>query len=258
MGELVKVEISDLAGAGKFASAIPKEVYEQSATTLLTTFQKLTAPFTETSSGLGRYIRQKFDNMVEAEKAVATFALQRALHRAEQKCVRAGVQLRVPQHPKSFVAAIEEASKETEPTLHEMWVNLLASQLSEDLCQPSFVQIIQQLTPAEARILVQIAKEYSADEAIMSDANQAGGEVILKPQGIAEQWQHFCAACGASNPVLAEAFYDNLTRLGVIAERIASTHATHPLLSAERSCVAHDLALTRYGDLFLDVCVRGA
>lgn len=59
----------DIAGFGKIAKAIPPKVYERSATTLLTAFQQITAPITETTSGLGRYLRQKFDNMVEAEKA---------------------------------------------------------------------------------------------------------------------------------------------------------------------------------------------
>jgi hypothetical protein len=44
MQEHLKSEGLDLAGFGKIAKAIPKEVYERSAKTLLTTFEKLTAP----------------------------------------------------------------------------------------------------------------------------------------------------------------------------------------------------------------------
>lgn len=44
----------DLVGLGRVAEAIPKEVYERSAATLLKTFEDLTAPITESASGLGR------------------------------------------------------------------------------------------------------------------------------------------------------------------------------------------------------------
>jgi hypothetical protein len=144
----------DVAGFGKIANAIPKEVYEQSATTLLTTFQQLTAPITETTSGLGRYLRQKFDNMVAIEKAIATYSLEKAVNRAKAKSKQLGQALHPPSHPKSFVKAIEEASKETDPLLHEMWANLLASQLTDFDSHPHFVELLPHFSPAEAKLLL--------------------------------------------------------------------------------------------------------
>jgi len=164
MDEQSKNEGLDIAGFGKIAKAIPKEVYERSAATLLTTFEKLTAPITETTSGLGRYLRQKFDNMVEVEKAIATYTIEKAIYRAKQRCERFGGSLHAPVHPKSFVRAIEEASKETDPLLHEMWSNLLASQLSEDVCHPHFVEVLPHFSPADARLLLSLFRRSEVGE----------------------------------------------------------------------------------------------
>lgn len=146
----------DIAGFGKIAKAIPPQVYERSATTLLTAFQQITAPITETTSGLGRYLRQKFDNMVEAEKAIATYTVEKAIARAKIRAQVAGREVHPPENSKSFVKAIEEASKETDPLLHEMWANLIASQLSDNFCHPHFVEVLSHFSPAEARLLVSL------------------------------------------------------------------------------------------------------
>lgn len=154
----------DIAGFGKVAKAIPAKVYERSAATLLTVFEQLTAPLTETTSGLGRYLRQKFDNMVEAEKAIATYTVEKAVARAQSKVNKTGHSLHGPRHPKSFVKAIEEASKETDPLLHEMWANLLVSQLTDDKCHPHFIEILPHFSPAEARLLTSLIPESELGE----------------------------------------------------------------------------------------------
>ena len=153
MPEKTDTEGLDVAGFGKIAKAIPPEVYEKSATTVLKTFRDLVAPITETTSGLGRYLHQKFDNMVEVEKALGTFTLEKAMRRAREKAERNGSSVHPPTHPKSFVKAIEEASKETDPLLHEMWANLLASQLTEETCHPHFIQTLSHFSPSEAKLL---------------------------------------------------------------------------------------------------------
>jgi len=139
----------DITGFGKIAKAIPDQVYIRSAKTLLITFEKLTAPITETTAGLGRYLRQKFDNMVEAEKAIATYTVEKAIIKARSKAEKTGRLVRPPLHPKSFVKAVEESSKETDPLLHEMWVNLLASQLIDDQSHPHFVEILPHFSQNE-------------------------------------------------------------------------------------------------------------
>ena len=161
----------DLAGFGKLAKAIPEEVYNRTTDSLLTTFEKLVAPITETTHGLGRYIRQKFDSMVRVEKAIATYTLEQACIKAKAKAASLGVGMISPTHPKSFVRALEEASKETDPLLHELWASLLASQLLDGYCHPHFVELLPHFSPAEARLLVSLRDWNTVGE--------HGGEYIM-------------------------------------------------------------------------------
>lgn len=154
----------DLLGLGTLAKAIPKEVYERTTATLLSTFQKLTAPITETTSGLGRYLHQKFDTMVEVEKAIAIYTVEQAIQRAQSRRANEGKGLSPIAHPKGFVKTIEEASKETDPLLHEMWTNLLATQLVEGSCHPHFVEVLPHFSPAEAQILASLLPKDSVGE----------------------------------------------------------------------------------------------
>lgn len=170
----------DLLGFGKLAKAIPDSVYEKSTETLLTTFEKLTAPITETTSGFGRYLRQKFDNMVSAEKAIATYTLEKAIRRARKKARKHHLSINPPIHPKSFVKAIEEASKETDPLLHEMWASLLASQMIQQQCHPHFVEILPHFSPAEAHLLVSL---YNRDQ-----VGQTGGGYLYFSYDIFRNW----------------------------------------------------------------------
>ncbi len=128
----------DLIGLGKTAKAIPKKVYEETTHALIKNFNEIVAPITELTSGFGRYLRQKFDNMVEAEKAIGAFTIQNAIEKANKKQA-----ISPPKHAKSFIKSFEEASKETDPTLHELWENIISNQLikfriSSLLCEYSF------------------------------------------------------------------------------------------------------------------------
>src|ERR1700722_7932850 len=140
----------DLVGLGKAAQAIPPEVYKQSAAAVCKTFESLVAPLTQTTDGVGRLIRQTFDNWVEVRKALGTYTLERALIRAKERAEKQGKLLQPPTHPKTFLRALEEGSLETDSVLHEMWVNLLASQMIDRNSHPRFVGILAQLGPAEA------------------------------------------------------------------------------------------------------------
>ncbi len=143
----------DVAGFGKVAQAIPSEVYKRSAVTVLKTFESLVAPITQTTEGLGQLIRQTFDNWVEVRKAIGTYTLEQAVIRAKAKTEKLGKVLQPPSHPKTFLRALEEGSLETDSVVHEMWVNLLASQLTDSDSHPRFVSILSSLGPEEARLL---------------------------------------------------------------------------------------------------------
>jgi len=162
----------DLVGLGKLAKAIPEEVYTQSTEVITNTFTQLIAPITESTSGLGRYIRQKFDNMVEVEKAIATYSVQNAIAKAEEKATKKGIKIINPVHSKSFIKAIEESSKETDPTLHEMWENLIADQLVNINFHPHFVEILPHFSPIEANLLISLLNQ---DEVGENDGGYFGG-----------------------------------------------------------------------------------
>ncbi|MEK8050899.1 Abi-alpha family protein [Ideonella sp. DXS22W] len=146
----------DIAGFGKIAKAIPPKVYERTADALVQAFTQLTAPITATTAGLGKYLAQKFDNMVEAEKAIATFTVEKAVNRAMVRLHREGRQLLPPPATKPLVRSIEEASRETDPLLHEMWANLIASQLTSEDAHPHFVELLSHFSSSEARILLDV------------------------------------------------------------------------------------------------------
>lgn len=150
------VSVTDLIGFGKLGKVIPPEVFTQTSAAVQSTFLALTAPLTETTAGLGRYIRQKFDSMVEAERAVATFTIGEALKRARANELAAGREISPPSHLKSFVRTIEEAAKETDPLLHELWTNLLAVQLTTVGARPHDVQVLSHLGRADAELLLSL------------------------------------------------------------------------------------------------------
>jgi hypothetical protein len=158
----------DLVGIGKLAQAIPPEVYKQTAATVLKTFECLVAPLTQTTDGVGRLIRQTFDNWVEVRKAIGTYTLQQALIRAKAETEKRGEFLQLPAHPKTFLRALEEASLETDSVVHGMWVNLLASQLVDRNSHPRFVGVLAQLGPEEAALLVLLRPRPTNDPKLSS------------------------------------------------------------------------------------------
>lgn len=185
----------DLVGLGEVAKAIPPEVYIQSTQALVRIFSDLVAPITESTSGFGRYIRQKFDNMVEVEKSLATYTLKNAIQKAEKRAQQSDSKLISPTHPKSFVKAIEEASKETDPLLHEMWENLISDQLIDPHAHPHFVEILPHFSPSEARLLsslfpkVEISDKTSEYLAFNDDDFKNWVRNIGEPK---EEWSYSC------------------------------------------------------------------
>ena len=139
----------DLVGIGKLAKAIPDSVYEQGTETITSTFIKLVAPITETTSGIGRYIQQKFDNMVDIEKSILTYSIQNAQDRAVEKNLKIGHVAT----PKNLIKIIEEVSKETDPILNTLWTNLLCSELTNQETHPFFIDILSKLSVKEAQLL---------------------------------------------------------------------------------------------------------
>lgn len=163
--------LSDFAGLGKLAKAIPPGVYKKTAATVLTTFEQLAAPLTATTVGFGELIKQRFATMVEVQRAIAAYTLEDACVRAQAKLDAKRAKLTPISHPKSFVRAFEEAAIETDPLLHEMWTNLLASQIAANDVHPFFVDLLSRFSPEEAQILASLNE--------FSQLGENGGRYIM-------------------------------------------------------------------------------
>jgi hypothetical protein len=58
-----------------------------------------------------------------------------------------------PVPPRLFLPMLEAASIENDEDLHTKWSALLANAASSDKVHPSYIEILKQLTPADARLL---------------------------------------------------------------------------------------------------------
>ncbi|HEV2694548.1 MAG TPA: DUF4393 domain-containing protein [Verrucomicrobiae bacterium] len=141
------------------------------------------------------------------------------------------------------------------PHLREMYANLLATAMLKSVAEkahPSFVFTIQQLCPAEAKILDAIANgSFSIEAADISQhfTNPQDAGLVIK-----DEWRKFCARCGITDSTMADAYRNNLTRLGILAD---SSKVIENLYAAMTGIsTVKNLGLSDYGNLFLDICVR--
>ncbi len=183
--------------------------------------------------------------------------------------------------PKSSIAgpALQAlAFSHEEENLKEMYLTLLANAVdsrSAATVHPSFVHIIQQLTPPEARILKVISVRFRRTEPLFAEriANLAPPpdktasnfylRFLTPPhEEIAESWNSFCRDCEAIEQDLAQTYLSNLKRLGILADSIVNAGARDSLsflagrVSGSAANLTRELRLTDYGNLFLDSCVR--
>ena len=145
----------DLIGLGKAMEAIPDEAWVQLVKTATDTFEKALSPITEFTSGLGRWIRQKFDNKVAIEKVLLADGLAKAVERVSESNTTFDpkVNLRVCGDILDNVAATNEQ------LIRDLWINLLARELTDDSVHPEFVNILSRLSTADANLLLKIAAE---------------------------------------------------------------------------------------------------
>ncbi len=181
----------DLIGIEKLAKSIPDSVYQQTTETVTTTFKKLIAPITESTSGLGRYIQQKFDNMVEVEKSLLIYSMQNAHNKAIEK----NLNISSSPTPKTLIKIMDEVSKETDPFLNILWTNLLYSELTDQSAHPLFVHILSSISTKEALLLESLNSFHDIGE-IKSNVLIAPHKItswVIKNEGIVENWNFSCS-----------------------------------------------------------------
>lgn len=144
----------DLLGAGKLARAIPAKAWVQVVGTACDTFTSAIAPFTATTSGIGRLITAKFDRLVDAEKVLAAQTMARATEKVttSKKTPNGTAKASI------VIAAIESSATETDGVLRELWANLLAQELVTGSVHPEFPRVLSRLSSSDAKVLAQIAE----------------------------------------------------------------------------------------------------
>lgn len=105
----------DLAGVGKAMQAIPQSAWAQLVDTACTTLDKALSPITETTHGIGRLIKAKFDRLIDVEKVMAA----ESIHSARQKARRSGKPSKDPR-PHIFLRIIENTSNEIDIGIREL------------------------------------------------------------------------------------------------------------------------------------------
>jgi len=149
-----------------------------------------------------------------------------------------------------------------EPELKELYASLLSSAMdpSETSAHPSFVSIIQQLTPDEAKILRHIAQ---LDEEWPSLSEESAAEGYAK-ESVGLKFKNWCEKAGVSHLDRSDAYMDNLVRLRILHHVIGSDAKYEPAgynrygdYEASISNTEYAFVeLTAFGRLFLNACIE--
>ena len=166
----------DIVGVGKLAEAIPDESWNQIVDTACNTFEKLLAPITSVTGGVGRLINAKFERLVDAEKLLATQLLERASNKASNRVSESSGTPRAS----IIIKVIESSSTETDETLQELWSNLLANELVNNSIHPEFIQILSRLSSTDAYRLVELAERSKPPQKVALSFKVFGFEINLK------------------------------------------------------------------------------
>jgi hypothetical protein len=149
-----------------------------------------------------------------------------------------------------------------EPELRELYASLLSSAMdaSETSAHPSFVSIIQQLTPDEAKILKYITS-LDVDWPRLEEYDEAEGYAQTSVQ---DQFKNWCEKADVFHLKKSDAYMDNLLRLRIL-NLFTQTNTEYEPGSYDR----HDdygpsvtnkefalLELSSFGRLFLDACIE--
>ena len=152
-----------------------------------------------------------------------------------------------------------------EDDLRELYANLLASSMDEtvsDSVHPSFVHIIQQLNPDEAKILRWLAVNFNSPQVCYQITDSMGS--LLDRSESAETTMNTIAthAC-LDRPKEINSYFDNLLRLKIFDEQ--KSHDTEyvegganrsgdygPSVSTKST---FEIIITNFGERFIKCCV---
>lgn len=127
----------------------------------------------------------------------------------------------VPPTPKIAVPALQNASITEDRDIRKLYANLLANSMNKVVrngIHPGFVEIINQLCPDEAKILVQFYKEKVVPTITLRSQNERGEGV-----DIVKDFSNISERAQCEYPLKVKMYFDNLIRLGLIETSMLSS-----------------------------------
>ena len=180
----------------------------------------------------------------------------------------------IPPKARVVVPVLQNASITEETEIRELYANLLANSMNKVVkngVHPGFVEIIKQLCPDEAKILKYISKSRQVPVITLrfEDAHSNGIDIVKNFSDIGEM-------VGCENIFSINAYFDNLIRLGLVAQPagrhlinsdlyerlkqhgfiVMKTHIApfYPKYN-KVSYVESYIEMTPFGDKFCDICI---
>jgi hypothetical protein len=159
----------DLIGVGRLAKAIPATAWKRVVETACSTFEKVVAPITETTSGLGRLIQAKFNKLIDSEKVIVAKTAQEAAETVKN----AGMSLNENFNHLILCKIIDHAQSQADPGIRKLWSNLLAREMTEGAVHPEIAEVLSRLTTKDALLLFEIArKEKGSGSTLLKSVGQ--------------------------------------------------------------------------------------
>jgi hypothetical protein len=148
--------------------------------------------------------------------------------------------------PDIFVPILDAGSEVEDEQLSEMFASLLASHLdskTQDQVHPSFAKVLGQLSPLDARAMIEFRK-LASDKQYRSLGLRGAVLVVSRVANtliISEDAAYLCCL--------------NLNRLGIIQHMGFQPPSKHPIPSFFEDSASHqEYRITEYGIAFCDAC----
>jgi hypothetical protein len=123
-----------------------------------------------------------------------------------------------PQLAAGIIRGVQAAGPEPDPTLRELFANLLTTAMQRDraaYAHPAFAEILSQLTPDEAKMLRAVGRRTPGPLVVSVDVVTVEGLIPMQPE-IAFSGEVLVSEGELAHPELLESYFDNLVRLGLV------------------------------------------
>lgn len=150
-----------------------------------------------------------------------------------------------------------------EPELRELYASLLSSAMDKDNASPhpAFVNIIQQLTPDEAKILRFLANYENEWPHLLGESDTIGDSFYSAQCRFSDNW---CGKSDLTYPDRSDAYLDNLIRLRILQMDCHNEVQFTPEGGNEKTiwadhvsaCEHTFIQLSDFGRQFLDACIE--